>query len=112
MDGINIFMNTKSLEDIIEYGYYYLPSEICKNIIISAGVSGVHTSHAVKKIRKVIIRKRETIGEIIPALRNLNQDIISYYAGELAESVVNAAKSQKGVEIAIGYPKIFVISVN
>lgn len=106
MDTIDL-----SLEGIIEYGYYYLPSEVCQNIIISAGVSGINTSHAVKKIRR-IIRKRGAIGEVIPALRNLSQDIISYYAGELAESVVKAAKSKKGVEVAIGYPKILVISVN
>ena len=42
----------------------------------------------------------------------MDQDIISYYAGELAESLVYAAGKGKGVEIAIGYPKILVISVN
>ncbi|NLJ96582.1 MAG: hypothetical protein GX321_05465 [Clostridiales bacterium] len=112
MEGMDLLINTKSLEGTIEYGYYYLPSEICNNIIISAGVSGAQTSYAVKKIRKMLIRKRESIGRIIPALLNLNQDIITYYSGELAESIVYAAKSKKVVEIAIGYPKILVISVN
>lgn len=102
----------KTLVDTIEYGYYYLPSEVCKNFIITAGVSGVHTSKAVMKIRSKINGSKGEMGEIIPAFRSLDQDIISYYAGELAESLVYAAGNGKGVEIAIGYPKILVISVN
>lgn len=102
----------KTLEDTIEYGYYYLPTEVCKNIIITAGVSGVHTSKAVKKIRSKINRSKGAMGEIIPALRSMDEDIISYYAGKLAECLVYAAGNDKGVEIAIGYPKILVISVN
>ena len=112
MDEKYIIFNTKSFEDTIEYGYYYLPSEVCKNIIISAGISGDQTSHAVKKLRSIIRKKKGTIGEVIPALRNLGQDVISYYAGELAESIVKAANNGKGIEIAIGYPKILVILVN
>jgi hypothetical protein len=112
MDRIGLAKDNKSLYDTIEYGYYYLPSEVCKNIIITAGVSGVQTPKAVKKIRSKIKRSRREICEIIPALRSMDQDIISYYAGELAESLVYAAGKGKGVEIAIGYPKILVISVN
>lgn len=112
MDEMDIIINTKSLDETIEYGYYYLPSQVCKNIVISAGVSGIHTSYAVKKIRTIIRKKKGSIGEIIPALKNIGQDVISYYAGELAESIVKAAGNGKGIEIAIGYPKILVISVN
>lgn len=104
--------NQNFVDDTIEYGYYYLPSEVCKNIIITAGVSGVHTSKAVKKIRSRINRSKSTVGKIIPALQSMDKDIISYYSGELAESLVYAAGAGKGVEIAIGYPKILVISVS
>lgn len=102
----------KILEDTFEYGYYYLPSEVCKDFIITAGVSGVHKSKAVMKIRAKINRSKKKLGEIIPPFRNMDEEIISYYAGELAESLVYAADKGKGVEIAIGYPKILVISVN
>jgi len=112
MDERDVIINTKLWEDTIEYGYFYLPSQVCKNIIISAGISGIHTSQAVKKMRSIIRQKKGAIGEMIPALRNISQDVIQYYAGELAESIVNAAENGKGVEIAIGYPKILVISVN
>jgi len=100
------------LEDSIEYGYYYLPSEVCKDLIISAGLSGVHRSKAVMEIRSKINRSKKKMGDIIPAFRSMDKKIISYYAGELAESLVYAADIGKGVEIAIGYPKILVISVN
>jgi len=99
-------------EDSFECGYYYLPSEVCKNFIITAGVSGVHKSKAVMKIRAKINRSKRKLGEIIPPFRNMDEKIISYYAGELAESLVYAANKGKGVDIAIGYPKILVISVN
>lgn len=112
MDEKDKRISTKLFDDTIEYGYYYLPREVCKNIIISAGISGVHTSQAVKKMKSRINRKKGAIGEIIPGLRSISQDVISYYSGELAESIVNAAGKGKGVEIAIGYPKILVISVN
>jgi hypothetical protein len=105
-------INKQSLDSTIEYGYYYLPSEVCKNLIITAGLSGVHSAQAVKKIRSRIKCNKGGVSEIIPALSSVDQDIISYYAGELAESLVNAAGNGKGVEIAIGYPKILVISVN
>lgn len=107
-----ILIKKQLLNDSIEYGFYYLPSEVCKNIIITEGLSGVHSSQAVKRIRSKINCKKGEMGKIIPALRFVDQDIISYYAGELAESLVNAAGNGKGVEIAIGYPKILVIAVN
>lgn len=112
MDRIGTVEKKKSLEDTIEYGYYCLPSEVCKNLIITAGLSGVHAAQAVKKIRSKIKRRKGAVGEMIPALRSMDQDVISYYAGELAESLVYAAENGKNVEIAIGYPKILVISVN
>ena len=112
MNKIEAIIKNNSLEDTIEYGYYYLPSEVCKNIIITAGLSGAHYAQAVKRIRSRIRHKKEAVGDIIPALRSMDQDIISYYAGELAEGLVNAADKGKCVEIAIGYPKILVISVN
>lgn len=102
----------KSVDDIIQYGCYYLPSEVCKNLIITEGLSGVHSAQAVKKIRTKINSKKGGMGEIIPALCGVDQNTISYYAGELAESLVNAAGNGKGVEIAIGYPKLLVISVS
>lgn len=102
----------KMLEDSIVYGYYYLPSEVCKDIIITAGVSGVHKSKAVMKIRSKINRSKKKLGDIIPPFRSMDKKIISYYAGELAECLVYAADKGKGVEIVIGYPKILVISVN
>ena len=86
--------------------------EVCKNIIITEGLAGVQTAQAVKRIRSRIRHRKESVGDIIPALRSMDQDIISYYAGELAESVVNAAGKGKGIDIAIGYPKILVISIN
>ncbi|TAH69420.1 MAG: hypothetical protein EWM47_07130 [Anaerolineaceae bacterium] len=112
MNNIDTIIKKKSEENTIEYGYYYLPSEVCKNIIITAGLSGVHSAFAVKRIRSNIRHKKGEVSDFIPALRSMDQDIISYYAGELAESLVNAAGNGKGVEIAIGYPKILVISVN
>lgn len=105
-------INMKTLEETTEYGYFYLPREICKNLIITAGLSGVNSAQAVKRIRSKLRYKKGAVGEIIPALGNMDQSIISYYAGELAESIVNAAGRGKGVEIAIGYPKILVFLVN
>jgi hypothetical protein len=112
MDRIRTVKKEKTLDDTIQYGYYCLPSEVCKNLIITAGLSGVQASQAVKKIRSKIRRRKGTVGEMIPALSSMDQDVISYYAGELAESLVYAAGNGKNVEIAIGYPKILVISVN
>ncbi len=109
---VETIINNNILEDKIEYGYYYLPSEVCKNIIITAGLSGAHYAQAVKRIRSRIRHRKGTVGDIIPALRSVDQDVISYYAGELAEGLVNAAGNGKSVEIAIGYPKILVILVN
>jgi hypothetical protein len=112
MDKIDRIKKKKISEDKIEYGYYYLPSEVCKDYIISAGLCGVEGAKAVKKIRKKINCEKGAMEKIIPALRSMDQDIVSYYAGELAECLVYAAGKGKGVEIAMGYPKIFVISVN
>lgn len=112
MNEVETINKDKTLEDTIEYGYYYLPSEVCKNIIITAGLSGVHSAQAVKRIRYKIRHKKGAVVDIIPALKSMDQDIISYYAGELAEGLVNAAGKGKCVEIAIGYPKILVVSVN
>lgn len=95
-----------------EYGYYYLSCEECKNLIITAGLSGIHPALAVQRIRAVIRHRKGEVGSVIPALQNISQDIISYYSGELAESLVSAACNGKGVEIAMGYPKILIISVN
>jgi hypothetical protein len=105
--------NNKShaIVDSIEYGYYYLPSEVCKNIIITEGLSGACYAKAVKRIRSRI-RYKKAVADFIPALKSIDQDIISYYAGELAEGLVKAASRGKGVDIVIGYPKILVISVN
>ncbi len=111
--GTNEIVTEKSsLDEEAVCGYYYLSREVCKNIIITAGLSGVHSAQAVKEIRSKIYRKKEMVGEIMSILKNINEDVISYYAGELAESLVYAAESGKGMEIAIGYPKILVISVN
>lgn len=89
-----------------------MPREVCKNLIITAGLYGVNSAQAVKRIRSKIRYKKGAIGKIIPALRSMDQATISYYSGELAESIVNAAGKGKGVEIAIGYPKILVILIN
>lgn len=112
MNKSETVIHNNALEDTIGYGYYYLPSEMCKNIIITAGLSGAHYAQAVKIIRSRIRHKKSKMCDLIPALRNMDQDTISLYSGELAEGLVNAAGEGKGVEIAIGYPKILVISVN
>jgi hypothetical protein len=112
VNKVETIYKKKTIEDTIEYGYYYLPSEVCKNIIITAGLSGVQYAQAVKRIRSRIRYEKGTVGDIIPALGSMDQDIISYYAGELAEGLVNAAGNGKCLEIAIGYPKILVISVS
>lgn len=112
MNNVDISINKKSLDDAMECGYYYVPSEVCKNLIITAGLSGVHTAKAIKRIQSRFRDKKGAVGDIIPALRSMDQDIISYYAGELAESIVYAAGNGKGVDIAIGYPKIMIFLVN
>lgn len=100
------------IDNMKEGGCYYLSPEKCKDIIITAEAFGVHTPKAVKKLRSKINGKEGVMGDIIPALRSLDHAVVSYYSGELAESLVNAAGNGKGVEIAIGYPKVLVISVN
>lgn len=80
--------------------------------IYVAGVSGIHLPKAVKKMRGSIDHAGDVMEDAIPALRCMNRNIISFYAGELAEGLVEAAGVGKGVEIAIGYPKILVFKVN
>ena len=38
MDRIRTVKKEKTLDDTIQYGYYCLPSEVCKNLIITAGL--------------------------------------------------------------------------
>ncbi|MBH1940483.1 hypothetical protein I5677_06170 [Mobilitalea sibirica] len=99
------------MDDLKDSGCYYLPPEICKDIIITSGVSGVQTPLAIKKIRKKL-NKEGAIEEDIPVFRIINRDVLSAYAGVLAESLVAAAEIGKGVEIIIGYPKALVIKVS
>lgn len=108
----NDIRRTSGTEYMKEGGCYYLSPEICKDIIISAEASGIHMPKAVKKLRSKIKSSACVMEEVIPDLRSLDQTVISHYSGELAESLVNAAGKGKGVEIAIGYPKILVIRVN
>lgn len=99
-------------ENVIDSGCYYLSPEICKDIIITSGVSGIHTSSAVKKMRKNIGHVREVMEDAIPAFRYMNGNIILSYAGELAECLVGAADIGKGVEVVMGYPKILVFKIS
>lgn len=108
----NNIMKHDYLEETGVYGYYFLSNETCKNIIISAGVSGVHPALSVKKVSTLLRQKKGAMGNLIPALRNINHDVISQYSGKLAECLVYAACSGKDLEIAMGYPKILSISVN
>ncbi|HWT27483.1 MAG TPA: hypothetical protein VN131_06040 [Mobilitalea sp.] len=100
------------IENVKDSGCYYLNPEICKDIIITAGASGVYTPKAVKKMKKNIGQIGESMEKIIPAFRRINRDVITCYAGEFAECLVEAAGIGKGVEIAIGYPKALVFKVN
>lgn len=99
-------------ESIKDSGYYYLSPTICKDIVIKAGVGCVYTPNAVKKMRKHIFRLKADIERHIPAFRFIDQKIICYYSSELAECLVEAADVGKGVDIAIGFPKILVFKVN
>lgn len=112
MKNIETLNKKSALDGTIKCGYYYLPREVCKNIIIAEGLSGDQSSQAVKKIKSSIICSKGEMVKSIPNLESIDQEIISFYAGELAESLVKAAGNGKGLEIAIGYPKIFVIFIN
>lgn len=112
MYRVNTVMKMKELENTIEYGYYCLSSTECKNIIITEGLCGIHPALAVQRVRSKIRNTKGAMRDVLPGLHNISYDIISYYAGELAESIVKAAGNGKGVEIAMGYPEILVIAVN
>lgn len=99
-------------EYVKDSGYYYLSPEICKDIVIKAGASGVHTSKAIKKIRSNIYHLGAVMEHAIPAIRFIDRKIICYYGSELAECLVEAADVGKGLDIAIGYPKMLVFKVN
>ncbi len=98
-------------EIIKEGGYYYLSPEVCKNIIISIGVMGIEIPTAVKIIRTEIT-KRETIIDLIPFLKLFDQEVLNLYSGDLAQSLLEAFVTDKGVEITVGYPKILVTNVS
>lgn len=98
-------------ENVKDSGCYYLTAHICKEIIITAGVSKIHTSSAIRIIHQKMKFVREIMEDIIPAFQCLDNDIISCYAGELAECLVEAANSGKGIEITIGYPKALIFKV-
>ena len=93
-------------------GCYYIIPLLCKDITINAGASGVAMPRAIMKVRHYIYHQKNIIEDVIPVLRNINQDILFYHAGDLAESIVKATKEGKGVEIIIGYPKVLVINVS
>lgn len=99
-------------ESIQDSGYYYLSPTICKDIVIKAGVGCVYTPKAVKKMRNHIFHLKEDIERLIPAFRFIDRKIIHYYSSELAECLVEAADVGKGVDIAIGFPKILVFKVS
>jgi hypothetical protein len=100
------------MEGHMFYGCYYLTPNICRDIIITAGMSGIHTSKAVKKMRNNILNVDDIVKDAIPALKNINYSMLTEYAGEFAECLVEAAGIGKGIEIAIGYPKVLVFKVN
>lgn len=94
-------------------GYYYIQPHICKDITIAAGVRGDKVSEAIKKLRTDILECGFYIKDVIPYIKNVNkEDDISYYAGEFAECLIHAATNGKGIEIAVGYPKILVFNIN
>lgn len=99
-------------ENVMDSGCYYLTAQICKEIIITAGVSKIYTPSAIQIIHRKIEFVSEIMEDIIPIFRCIKNEIISYYAGELAECLVEAANSGKGIEITIGYPKALIFKVN
>ncbi|HBI72974.1 MAG TPA: hypothetical protein DDY59_07280 [Lachnospiraceae bacterium] len=100
------------MECVKDSGYYYLTPEVCKDIIIKAGVSGVYTPKAIRKVRRNINHLGEAMEQAIPAFHFIGREVIGYYGSELAECLVKAAGAGKGVDIVIGYPKILVFKVN
>ncbi len=107
----NLLSENSYLEIIKEGGCYYLPPEVCKNIVISAGVIGIGIPTAVKIIRTEITNRGSVI-ELIPFLKLLSQELLNLYSGDLAQCLLEAFFSDKGVEIAVGYPRLLVINVN
>ena len=99
-------------ENVMDSGCYYLTAHICKDIVITAGASKIRTPSAIRMIHQKMKIVSEIMEDIIPAFRCLDNDIISCYAGELAECLVEAANSGKGIEITIGYPKALIFKVN
>lgn len=100
------------MECVKDSGYYYLTPEVCKDIIIKAGVSGVYTPKAIRKVWRSINHLGEAMEHAIPAFHFIDREVIGYYGSELAECLVKAAGTGKGVDIVIGYPKILVFKVN
>ncbi|MBE5966737.1 MAG: hypothetical protein E7255_07185 [Lachnospiraceae bacterium] len=98
------------MECVKDSGYYYLSPEVCKDIIIKSGASGLYTPKAVKKVWRSM--NHEAMEQAIPAFHFIDREIIGYYGSELAECLVKAAGVGKGVDIVIGYPKILVFKVN
>lgn len=111
LDSVNIVPFNSDQEYQKECGYYYVSPETCKDIIIKAGACGFHTHKAIQ-ILWLYISHMNVMEKVIPAFRFLKQDIIACYMGELAESLECAARNGKGIEIAIGYPKMLVIYVS
>ena len=50
--------------------------------------------------------------DLIPFLKLFDRDTLKLYSVELAQSLLEAAINDKGIEISIGYPKLLVIDVN
>ena len=100
------------MEYVKDSGYYYLTPKVCKDIIIKTGVSGICTPKAIRKVWRNINYLGEAMEQAIPVFRFIDREVIGYYGSELAECLVKAAGTGKGVDIVIGYPKILVFKVN
>jgi hypothetical protein len=123
-NNVNGGINMETGNQILEYpfhsyrewvkdsGFYYLSPQICKDIIIAVGVKGLYMPKAIKKVLKNINYIGDVMENVIPVFRGIDRKVIIYYGGELAECLVEAAETGKGVEIAIGYPKVLVYKVN
>lgn len=103
-----IYPYNSYVESVMDSGCYYITPKECKDIIINEGLSGIPISDAIIKVRNLI----QNEVTIITSLYFVKKEVLSYYAGDLAESMVYAARVGKGVEIAIGYPKALVIKIN
>jgi hypothetical protein len=93
-------------------GCYYLSPQMCKEIIIAVGASGIQAPKAAKKIRRNINRIGDVVEKTIPVFGGIDRSVKISYACELVECLMKAAEMGKGIEIAIGYPKILVFKVN